>query len=60
MADSENKSVKVWDNPKVLTEVCVALYQALDASGGLTAHVKEAIPAYLEAQGTPVTWGAIR
>lgn len=62
MSDNANRpgSSKQWDNPKVLTELCVALYQALEAAGGLTGQVKDAIPAYLEQQETPLTWSAIR
>lgn len=62
MSDNPKKPgpIRSWEDPKVLTELCVALYQALDASGGLTGSVKEAIPAYLEQQETPLTWSAIR
>lgn len=60
MADGKTAAAKSWENPKVLSELCVALYQALECTGGLTPQMKQAITEYLEQQDTPLTWGAIR
>lgn len=65
MASEHEPSAKAgkaatWDNTKLLQELAIALYQALEVTNSLNAGVKAAIPEYLAQQGHNITWGALR
>jgi hypothetical protein len=60
--DTPSKGSKsgVWDNNGFLSELNIALYQACDATHGLTPALKDAVSEYLGQQGYNVTFNAIR
>lgn len=49
-----------WDNPELLVDLVVGLYQAAEASHGLKPEIKDSIEVFLQARGHNTTWNAIR
>lgn len=49
-----------WENPELLVDLVVGLYQAAEASHGLKPEVKSGIEAFLQQRGHDTSWNAIR
>lgn len=57
---SAPKSGKVWDNPQLLVDLIVGLYEVAENAKLLGPAAQTAVQKHMTDQGHAVTWSAIR
>ncbi|GJN84883.1 hypothetical protein PLIIFM63780_008447 [Purpureocillium lilacinum] len=49
-----------WENPVLLQDLALALYETASKAGCFSAATKMEIEAFMKQQGHPTTWEAVR